>query len=747
MAEKASFDTADDFARIHLTDHDSLKVEKRSYLLTGELAADAVEMVIAECDRRLQAMGFDPSSRASFALWQGFAEVERKSVVAEARASRAEAESAKAKAESAKAKAETRWVTMKHARRERLLMMSPSQAPSVARVDGSRRKTENVFQDAWVVDTATVFEGFTFSDTIDDLCTAAWQRIKPLWSKRPPKKADENTIFHPFVKQIFQEISEAAQASKVKHLKVFHEYDNALENGLQRIDFCFTLPNEARSTHSTCMLPLEVKREDEKATDSEELLRQGLLQAIQRLFQRHDKMGKETTHGIAMATNGTHVIFVRLGLLEDMPDSDEATWLPHPCFITPTMSLFFDTSSTRGLDLPEALPAECPPGLKLWIGLLCHAEQEHSSLFGLPPYSGMPMCTDKYEYVNVLGLGSFATVSLVRAKETGQDYACKFARDDSNDAKIQHEYEMLQHLVEEGIVDGVPKVLDFYRGVWNYPRRENERYALVLADVGVPSDVYTPYSELEADEDRSAVDFLSHFMKHLTDTDQCRRPQLLQMRMEYGERVFTATRAVLQKLHKSGVVHVDVRPPNILIKEHKSADAVAGAGAKALVPGLQIILSDFGEAEKLADSPRRAPMYSDNGFRPYEYVDKSRKEGWRPSSHHDDEALLYSYIAITFGRMGQPPWGTANGRDMTLVKRERCAWLADVLQSHLSTLYPEEGVLRKMLQDLCDRAALQRRLIDEARATQATVATKRTSSVLVKLEMARVKQEQHGAGK
>ena len=155
--------------------------------------------------------------------------------------------------------------------------------------------------------------------------------------------------------------------------------------------------------------------------------------------------------------------------------------------------------------------------------------------------------------------------------------------------------------------------------------------------------------------------------------------------------MFAATRAVLENLHKIGVVHVDVRPPNILIKEQKPADTVAGAGAEVPASDLQIILSDFGEAEKLSSSPKRAPMYSDNGFRPFEFVDKSREVAWRPSPQHDKESLLYSYIAITFGRLGQPPWGTANGRDMVQVKRARCAWLVDVLQPALDGLYPRRG--------------------------------------------------------
>ena len=358
-----------------------------------------------------------------------------------------------------KREAETRWVTKKAGRREQLLIMSPAQAPSVARVEESRRKTENVYGDAWVVDTERVIQGFDFSEDINKLCNAAWECVKPLWRERPRKKADENKVFHPFVKRIFNEISEAAQARHFKLLKVFHEYDNALENGLQRMDFCFTQPNEARSTHSSCMLPLEVKREDEKATDSEELLRQGLLQAIQRLFQRHDKLGKETTHGIAMATNGTHVIFVRLGLTEEMPDMNEATWSPYPCFITPTISFFYTPSPGAELNLPEELPAECPLGLKLWILLLCYAEKEHSPLFGLPPCSGMPECARKYEYIQVLGLGSFATVCLVQDKDTDLQYACKFARDDTSDAKIKQECDMLQHLAGTVSIMVCPKWL------------------------------------------------------------------------------------------------------------------------------------------------------------------------------------------------------------------------------------------------------------------------------------------------
>ena len=68
------------------------------------------------------------------------------------------------------------------------------------------------------------------------------------------------------------------------------------------------------------------------------------------------------------------------------------------------------------------------------------------------------------------------------------------------------------------------------------------------------------------------------------------------MRMEFGAKVFAATRAVLENLHKIGVVHV-MCGLQTSSKEQKPADTVAGAGAEVPASDLQIILSDFGEAE------------------------------------------------------------------------------------------------------------------------------------------------------
>ena len=67
------------------------------------------------------------------------------------------------------------------------------------------------------------------------------------------------------------------------------------------------------------------------------------------------------------------------------------------------------------------------------------------------------------------GARDFATVCLVQDKDTDLQYACKFARDDTSDAKIKQECDMLQHLAGTGIHNGVPKVVDFYKGLWNYP--------------------------------------------------------------------------------------------------------------------------------------------------------------------------------------------------------------------------------------------------------------------------------------
>ena len=256
----------------------------------------------------------------------------------------------------------------------------------------------------------------------------------------------------------------------------------------------------------------------------------------------------------------------------------------------------------RRLLTPELL------GVSLELGL---AESGRSRLVALAPVTGLDVPRDlipRYSLLEVLGESQRATVYLARSAALGINVALKVSRViEGEEPHFSHEYEAIGALRHPSVVD-----------IYDYGVHDGREYIAME---------YFPCGDLKAR--------LQHPISEEESLDYLRR-----------------ITAALCVVHRAGILHRDLKPPNIMLREDG-----------------QIVLIDFGLAKNLGGATRSTAAGILRGS-PY-YMSPEQAQG----ADLDERSDLYSLGVIFYEMLtGSKPYtGTS---------------AIEVLQQHVTAPHP-----------------------------------------------------------
>eukprot|EP00742_Colponemidia_sp_Colp-10_P013110 GILJ01014789.1.p1 GENE.GILJ01014789.1~~GILJ01014789.1.p1 ORF type:complete len:550 (-),score=28.26 GILJ01014789.1:37-1686(-) len=439
-----------------------------------------------------------------------------------------------------------------------------------------------------IVDKNEIMAGFDLEQSADIL-QEVWSAVQGLAATRPSTDGkiavNENKQIHGFLKRIFNEIERVALKNGRSVNKYFHEHWASTTTG-HRPDFLFTGPREQEHAFLNTLFYLEGKvpqsftkhagtGNTDVALGREVLLESALFQCIRLIAHRHEQTGRRTSHGIGVASNGTDIQFVRINF------SLHTTHGLFPCFVTPIFNMF--DHSAEGL---------------LWLlHLMLDTDPER---FGLPKHLlSVPLVG--YTPGPLLGSGGFGNVIQLSRESDGNQFACKFMRNDLKTNYLQDE----------------ARCLNMLQGLNNIPTLV---HTLKDSDDQVVALITEPVGET---------------LRHWVEKQDKESPQFHQ---DIGH-IFNQLVAILGKVHDKGWVHEDIRPSNIIVRFSSEK-------------GPEVFLIDWGLAAQIGTT--RANRFGEPGFLsesrfrnwilPYS---EHSKETWKVHPTHDLEALALTFLSIT----------------------------------------------------------------------------------------------------
>ena len=553
----------------------------------------------------------------------------------------------------------------------------------------------------WTVDAtgASVFHGLTNCDS--SVLAAVNDGIADLSAPLPKKYDDENTVVHARLTAVFKLIQQKLLAAGLPCLKSFHENEAKAGSDTERPDWVFTRRCETAPLNINILFYVEAKAVTTSAMSRGDLMKDGVLQCIQRIVTRHQDTDRTTTSCIGVATNGINVAFVRVNF--DAAD--------YPCFLARDLFLTHQVGDDVSV---------CPKGLEYLVRLMCN---DDPTVFGLPPFPDGLVA--RYSVGRTLGQGGFGNVFAVtenvNAADTnvggshdggagggvggaggdsdggdsvtapagagtathvprqvdgpgsvvddatgrggGVQLACKLPRHSNGNRYLTREYECLCRL-QVGCVPGVPQVVAWWDG-----QELGGRSWLVMSPVGVPLLKYMADQKWRSVRSAARKRFLLH--------------------------VFHSLHAILQAAHGVGVGHGDVRPANVVVVVPVVTGGDVAAPTVSLIDwGLSYDLGSkvgascaHGVPEHMSKNMLRARakrVEGDDGY------------AWTPCADDDWCALGYTYVGLTNTLSGRTPWPVNDAlldvdaatkcRDMYMRKRV----LPVLNQRDVSKYTPEE---------------------------------------------------------
>jgi len=252
----------------------------------------------------------------------------------------------------------------------------------------------------------------------------------------------------------------------------------------------------------------------------------------------------------------------------------------------------------------EPLSIRCGEGLRYFVRLLCQPLGERAAYGWRPSHHNY---LPHYEYVRQLGRGGCGAVCEVTRIADGAALALKVDHRDSGFAGVEAEAVVLGVLAQ-GRVRGVPRLEALTPEKW-----------LVMSPVGTPLDEFT-------------------------------QPMSPDSHREFAARAACEVFATLSAAHGAGIVHGDVRPPNLVVD-----------------PGSRsVVLVDWGVAVRVGE-PIRGGVVA--------YMRPEVDVGSPASALDDLTALGITFVALWLDQGDRVPWDSAyTDEDM---EATRAAWVRD----------------------------------------------------------------------
>jgi serine/threonine protein kinase len=500
-------------------------------------------------------------------------------------------------------------------------------ADSKSKSTGSNRCTAPK-REPWTVSADRVFKGLS-SEPAAAVLNTVHARVKTLSVPIPVADDDENTVVHARLSAVFDAVKEGLRDMGIPCSSWFHEQD-AKTGDNKRPDWVFTLSKDDAPCDVNVLFFVEAKAVQTTGKSRSYLMKDGVLQCIQRIVARHRVTDHTTSLGIGVATNGIDVVFVRV----------DFTASNCPCYIA--NGLFLEHQA--GED-----GSACPKGLAYLVRLMMTMDP---SALGLP--APPQRLVKAYSLGRTLGRGGFGTVMVVQrshgAGGTGRDsavtigaggagtghagagagtaeaggvkFACKFPRTSAGNAWLEREHKSLATLNDNN-VGGVPQVVEWLAAEAG---AEHDRSSLVMSPVGVP-----------------LLQYLARRKELMTNAEMSNL--LLH--------VFQSLLTVLNSAHGVGIGHGDVRPTNVIVViDDERPDEPP-----------TVYLIDWGLSYKIGvevgvDEAFGVPGFmSKNRLKAYtERLANNSAYRWTPTADDDLCSLAFLHIALTSSRTGYTPW-------------------------------------------------------------------------------------------
>lgn len=482
----------------------------------------------------------------------------------------------------------------------------------------------------------------------------------------PPEDADENSVVHPFVKKMLNLVQRQGRVEGIRVHDFFHEHENAVGTS-DRTDLVFVQQGVQVHLPLTLLWMLELKTYTRPENGP---LREAVAQCISRLAARSKSLSdseRKPTCGIAVSTNTRNLVITRINFTYDAGKG-----VYFPVFISPPLPFIAaPTAAAAATATGQNGVAIIQDGLRALLRLMLVDAREP---FGLAEFS--KEVPESLCHVGLLGSGGFANVHCVTYKDDAtHSFAFKRMRVDPTAITIldhagaavdlAHEVEILTAL-NKNKVSHVPTLIQ------HFPLT-----GFLLTPVGVS---------------------LPQFMvRHPKRND-------VSWRLGLALRVLKTLEIVFKATHRMSVLHMDVRPDNILVlpsgtDAQEAADFVLIDWGLAKSAGQRTDAFVFGSRCFLADTLLQCQKGSQS---------VKHRQLWTPTAAMDHTAALFTFVSIVASETANAPWnfnvpiewlthiritfisalqGALQGLDL---------WLKHILEDYLTTAQASRMTLKKL---------------------------------------------------
>jgi serine/threonine protein kinase len=177
----------------------------------------------------------------------------------------------------------------------------------------------------------------------------------------------------------------------------------------------------------------------------------------------------------------------------------------------------------------------------------------------------------------------------------------------------------------------------------------------------------------------------------------------LAWRLGLALRVLDMLQTVLKAVHDLNIVHLDIRPANIIVLGVSGSEPPEGFDGLKL---LSFCLIDWGLAKQTV--PTNAFPFGSHGFMDDSLLKLSSKsqasarDNWCPEFQHDRSAALFTFVAIVAGDTGHAPWHCNVPYEILI--RDRWNYIKNMMQDSVLEVLDDQAWLLSILKEYYSRS-------------------------------------------